>query len=83
VKKILEQGFTVIAARPLSDNSVAVGLFNRGEAAATVVVRWADLGLEGSPAVRDLWAHKDLGTIADQFSASVPPHGVVLIKVKP
>ena len=33
VKKILEQGSTVIAARPLSDNSVAVGMFNRGEAA--------------------------------------------------
>jgi len=82
VKKILEQGSTVIAARPLSDNSVAVGVFNRGEAAATIAVRWADLGFEGSPAVRDLWAHKDLGRIADQFSASVPSHGVVLIKVK-
>jgi alpha-galactosidase len=81
VKKILEQGSTVIAARPLSDNSMAVAIFNRGEAAATIAVRWADLGLQGSPAVRDLWAHKDLGTIADQFSAGVPPHGVVLIKV--
>jgi len=82
VKKILEQGSTVIAARPLSDNSLAVGLFNRGEAAATVVIRWADLGLQGSPLVRDLWAHQDLGAIADGFSAKVPSHGVVLIKVK-
>ncbi|MGC9997822.1 MAG: glycoside hydrolase family 27 protein [Terriglobia bacterium] len=83
VKEILEQGPTVIAARPLSDKSAAVGLFNRGEADATVVVRWSDLGFQGAPAVRDLWAHKDLGTIADRFSASVPAHGVVLIKVKP
>ena len=81
VKKILEQGSTVITARPLSDNSMAVAIFNRGEAAATIAVRWADLGLQGSPAVRDLWAHKDLGSVADRFSASVPPHGVVLIKV--
>ena len=83
VKEILEQGPTVIAARPLSDKSVAVGLFNRGEADATVEVRWTALGFQGSPAVRDLWAHKDLGAIADRFSARVPAHGVVLIKVKP
>jgi alpha-galactosidase len=83
VKEILEQGSTVIAARPLSDKSVAVGLFNRGEADATVAVRWSALGFQGSPAVRDLWAHRDLGAIADQFSARVPAHGVVLIKVKP
>jgi len=83
VKEILEKGSTVIAARPLSDKSVAVGLFNRGEADATVAVRWSALGFQGSPAVRDLWAHRDLGAIADQFSARVPAHGVVLIKVKP
>ena len=83
VKEILGQGPTVIAARPLSDKSVAVGLFNQGEADATVVVRWSDLGFQGSPAVRDLWAHKDLGAIAAEFSARVAAHGVVLIKVKP
>jgi hypothetical protein len=27
-------------------------------------------------------AHKDLGKVADQFSADVPSHGVVLITVK-
>lgn len=82
VKKIFEQGPTVIAARPLHDDSVAVGLFNRGGAPASISVRWADLGLPGSLAVRDLWAHKDLGTVADQYTATVPSHGVVLIKVK-
>ena len=83
VKEILEQRPTVIAARPLSDKFVAVGLVNRGEAEATVVVRWSALGFQGSPMVRDLWAHKDLGSIADLFSARVPAHGVVLIEVMP
>jgi alpha-galactosidase len=82
VKKISEQGPVLVAARPLQDNSVAVGLFNRGETPANIVVRWADLGLAGSPAVRDLWAHKDLGPVAGQYSATVPSHGVVLIKVR-
>jgi alpha-galactosidase len=31
--------------------------------------------------VRDLWAHKDLGKMAGEFSADVPQHGVVLIKI--
>ena len=46
-------------------------------------MRWADLGLQGNLKVRDLWAHKDLGAISNQFSATVAPHGVVLIRVKP
>jgi len=82
-KKISELGSTLVVARPLKGNVVAVGLFNRGEATATVAVRWADLGLHGKLSVRDLWAHKDRGAIANQFSAVVPAHGVVLITVKP
>lgn len=45
-------------------------------------VAWSDLGLHGKLQVRDLWAHKDLGKVADEFSADVPRHGVVLISVK-
>jgi alpha-galactosidase len=82
VKKISEQGSQVIAARPLQDKTWAVGLFNRGDAAAKMSVAWSDLGLHGKLKVRDLWAHKDLGKVANQFSADVPSHGVVLITVK-
>jgi len=81
VKKISEQGPLVVAARPLMHHTWAVGLFNRGDAAAKVSVTWKELGLRGKLQVRDLWAHKDLGRIADQFSADVPSHGVVLISI--
>jgi alpha-galactosidase len=82
VKKISEQGSLVIAARPLQNHTWAVGFFNRGDAPAKMAVAWSDLGLRGKLQVRDLWAHKDLGKVADQFSAEVPTHGVVLITVK-
>jgi alpha-galactosidase len=82
VKKISEQGALVIAARPLKDKTWAVGLFNRGDAAARMTVAWTDLGLHGKLKVRDLWAHKDLGKVENQFSADVPSHGVALITVK-
>ena len=45
-------------------------------------VAWSDLGLHGNLEVRDLWAHKNLGKISDQFSAVVAAHGVALITVK-
>ena len=31
--------------------------------------------------VRDLWAHADLGTFTDHFSATVPAHGVVMVRI--
>jgi len=82
VKKLSEQGSLVVAARPLKDKAWAVGLFNRGDAAGKMTVAWSDLGLHGKLKVRDLWAHKDLGKVPDQFSADVPSHGVVLITVR-
>ena len=74
-------GWVEIWTRPLSDGTMAVGLFNRSPEAATATAKFADLGLTGSQPVRDLWRQKDLGTVRDQFSATVPRHGAVLVKI--
>ena len=74
-------GWTEVWARPLEDGSLAVGLFNRGPEAATVGVKWADLGITGNRLVRDVWQQKDLGRFADQYTATVPRHGVVFIRI--
>jgi alpha-galactosidase len=68
-------------ARPLADGSVAVGLFNRDEMDMKVGVSWSDLGISGKRKVRDLWRQKDLGVFADSFSAIVPRHGTVFVKI--
>jgi alpha-galactosidase len=34
-------------------------------------------------AVRDLWQKKDLGKFSGKFASVVPPHGVVMVTVKP
>jgi alpha-galactosidase len=70
-----------IWARPLSDGTLAVGLFNRGLAPSEVTVRWEQLGISGKQPVRDLWMRKDLGPREDGFTATVPRHGVVFIKI--
>jgi alpha-galactosidase len=70
-----------IWARPLSDGTMAVGLFNRGLAPHVMTLSWSDLGLQGSQPVRDLWMRKDLGRNAHSMTATVPRHGVVFVKV--
>jgi alpha-galactosidase len=72
---------TEVWARPLADGTLAVGLFNRGSAPASVKARWADLKVIGPQPVRDLWQQKDAGTFSDAFTATVPSHGTVLVKI--
>lgn len=81
--RVAKNGDLEVWSRPLSTGAYAVGLFNRGASPAKVLARWSDLGLNGAARVRDLWAHADLGQFADQFSAEVPSHGVVMIKIEP
>jgi alpha-galactosidase len=70
-------------ARPLSDGSLAVGLFNRDEMDMNIAVKWAELGIKGRQVARDQWRQKDLGTFDGEFSRVVPRHGSLLIKLTP
>ena len=80
--RVWADNWTQIWARPLEDGTMAVGLFNRAPAAMPVTVKFADIGAaDGSP-VRYPWTQKDEPRAsAKQFTATVPRHGVVLIKV--
>lgn len=76
-------GNGLVFAKPLEDGSLAVGLFNVGPGAEKVSAEWKDLGLSGKRVVRDLWRQQDLGTYENEFSQTVPSHGVVLVRIKP
>ncbi len=84
-RRVRRDGDKDIWARQLQDGSRAVALLNRGKAETTISVNWQDLGYPEhlGAAIRDLWAHKDLGKFTGSFSASVPSHGVVLITIRP
>jgi alpha-galactosidase len=60
---------------------MAVGLFNRGRREAEVSVESGDIGLSGPQPVRDLWVRKDIGTFEGTYTASVPGHGAVMLKI--
>ena len=44
-------------------------------------IRWSDLQLSGPQKVRDLWRQKDLGRFDDQYTATIPFHGAVLLRI--
>lgn len=69
--------------RELEDGSKAVGLFNRGEFETTVVAKWSDVGVSGKQRVRDLWRQQDIGIFKGEYSAQVPRHGTVLVRIWP
>ena len=70
----------------LPDGDYVVGLFNREENAATLEIDFfKDLGIESGVAanVRDLWSHKDLGSMNEQYSAQLEAHTCVVIRIHP
>ena len=75
-----------VLVRPLSNQTVVVGLFNRGATAEPMSFRWDSLRLNAnlggkSLEARDLWKHEAILVSGDSYEATVPPHGVVLVRV--
>ena len=83
VRKDGTEGETLeVWKKPLA-NGVAVGLFNRGTQPAQINVKWSEVGItKENPKVRDLWTHRDINNAAAEYTANVPPHGVVMLRVE-
>ncbi|HKT04863.1 MAG TPA: ricin-type beta-trefoil lectin domain protein [Rugosimonospora sp.] len=76
------QGLQVYAKVLSGSGRRAVVLLNRTSAAATMAVRWADLGLSsGSASVRNLWTATNAGTFTGSYGVSVPANGSVMLTV--
>ncbi|MFE2968429.1 fibronectin type III domain-containing protein [Streptomyces sp. NPDC059340] len=65
------------------DGSYTVALFNLGSDDADVTADFADLGINGTVAVRDLWKHQNLGRFSGNLTQSLPPHGSRLFTFTP
>jgi len=72
-------------SKPLADGSRALVLFNRGPQPVEIAANWTELGypMKLSAQVRNVWTHKPLGRKAGAFSATVPAHGVVMVRITP
>jgi alpha-galactosidase len=82
MKRIAQEGTTVVYMRPLKGGDIAVGMFNRGDQAADIGVTWDSLGVAGKKLqVRDLWKHAAVAVSGDKYTANVPTHGVAMLRV--
>jgi alpha-galactosidase len=83
-RRVSEAGATaVIVTRLLHGGSVALALFNRADQPQTINATWDSIGLTRRKVqARDLWKHSDVAVTADGYSATVPAHGVVLLKLQ-
>ena len=79
--RVWQEGPLEIWTKPLADGSQAVGLFNRSESAIAMTFDFKAIGAPTGPKLRDLLDHKDLSSAQNSFTAEVPTHGVVLLKV--
>jgi alpha-galactosidase len=79
--RVWQAGKLEVWARPLADGTTAVALFNRGLRPYPITARWADVGVRGPQPVRDLWQRRTLGTFDGAFTATVPRHGAIMLRV--
>ena len=79
--RVWDEGPLEIWVRPLADGSKVAGLFNRGESTLKIVLNLKQIGVGPKANLRDLWEHRDLGSVENSYAADVPKHGVVLLKV--
>ena len=84
-RKVRDDGDVEVWAKELADGSRAVALLNRSESAAPIAVAWPEIGYTAGlqATVRDLWTHRDVGRLQGSYTADVPAHAVVLIRVTP
>ncbi|ANN15464.1 alpha-galactosidase [Amycolatopsis orientalis] len=82
--KIRDDGDTEVWAKPMSDGSDVVVLFNRGGAPATVSATAAEIGAPASSGyrVRDLWTGGETDS-AGVLRAGLPSHGSAVFRVWP
>lgn len=81
--RVWQQGPLEVWARPLSGGAVAVGLFNQLTSATHITLNLADAGIHSDAEAEDLWTHSKVGVQHGSYTAVVPGHGVVMLRLQP
>jgi alpha-galactosidase len=82
-RRVRDNGETEVWAKTLADGSGAVALLNRSGTTATVSTTAAEIGMAtaSSYSLFDVWSKASRNT-SGAISATVPPHGVVMYRVR-
>jgi len=83
--RVWKEGPAELWSRPLKSGEWAVGIFNHDpDATRTVHFEWTAAGLPGRALkARNLWTQTTLpdGELSGEFHATIPPNGVLFLKV--
>lgn len=84
-RRVWSAGSKEVWVKPLWGGARAVLLFNRGDDPVDFSFTAEQLGypMKFRARLRDLWGHRDIGTLAGSYTATVEPHGVVMLRVQP
>ncbi len=91
--KWFDYGDFEVFAKPLSNGELAVCFLNRGDSPKSFTFDWKDTENiydgkfvyefdKNTYQLRDLWAHKDVGTTAKPFTAAIPARDVIVLRLK-
>ena len=81
--RLRKDGDLEVWSKPLSGGGVAVGLFNRSGVAASMTFKLSEAGIASASNIQDLWSGKKVVAKDGAVIATVPMHGVVLLRVEP
>ena len=83
--RVSKTATTQVFAKTEPNGTVVIGLFNTGAAAQAVSVDPGTAGLPPAASYRldNLWTHEVTRSSGDTIAASVPAHGVALLRVRP
>jgi alpha-galactosidase len=81
-RRLRRDGDVEVWTKPLSGGGQAVGVFNRGAGSAQATIKCEEVQLCDAD-VRDLWAAHSQPARFTSYSASIPSHGVALLRITP
>jgi alpha-galactosidase len=79
-RKVFEKNNVEVWVKDLEDGNKAIGIFNLNDKAQKETINFSDLKLSSQLKLRDVWKQQNIGTFKNSFTASLPAHGVMLLK---
>ena len=81
--RVAAEGPIEVWAKSLADGSKAVGVFNRSPDTLTYRLDLAKAGIAHAGTIKELWQGKDMSMLSKPSVVTIPPHGVLLLRVAP
>lgn len=79
-----ERVFALI--KPMSDGSLAIGMFNLGDAKSEMSLQFWDIGIPAAEglglSMYNCWTQKDEGVFAERCARTIEPHGCMVYRAR-